>query len=160
MGYLNRQRVKAFYMPNEFNAWEAVQACHWSDWMAQVGGTPYAYDYANMRNAWMNHYVMNWIGDDGWLWKLHSEQRRFNYIGDTTWISGKVTGKDELDGPRFAVELEILCTNQRGEATSPGSATVLLPSRAQDEVILPNPPGGAMTVDQVFNSLVDQYGQL
>jgi hypothetical protein len=38
-----------------------------------------------------------------------------------------------------AVDLDISGTNQRGEVTCPGGATVLLPSRARGGVVLPYP---------------------
>ncbi len=46
-------------------------------------------------------------------------------------------------GDRPAVELELEATNQRGEITTPGHATILLPSREHGPVRLPDPPGGA-----------------
>jgi acyl dehydratase len=157
LAYKNRQRIGAFYLPNEFGAWEAAQRCHWDDQLAQATGNPFAYDYGSMRTAWLAHYLYNWIGDDGWLWKYHVEHRRFNYVGDTTWIRGKVTNKYELDGPRFAVEVDLWGENQRGEVTTPGNATVLLPSHRQEDVILPDPPAGAKTMDEVFNALIAQH---
>ena len=41
---------------------------------------------------------------------------------------------------RSEVHLEIRCTNQRGDVTSPGTAVVLLPSREHGAVALPEPP--------------------
>jgi hypothetical protein len=43
-------------------------------------------------------------------------------------------------GDRPAVDLDISCHNQRGELTTPGHATVLLPSRQHGSVRLPDPP--------------------
>jgi hypothetical protein len=57
--------------------------------------------------------------------------RRFNTMGDSTWARGKVTRKYAKDG--FAlVDIEIRGENQRGELTTPGLATVILPSRNVD----------------------------
>jgi hypothetical protein len=54
--------------------------------------------------------------------------RRFNTMGDSTWCRGKISRKYVKDG--FAlVDLEIRGENQRGELTTPGLATVMLPSR-------------------------------
>jgi hypothetical protein len=54
--------------------------------------------------------------------------RRFNTMGDSTWCKGKISKKYVKDG--FAlVDLEIWGENQRGELTTPGLATVMLPSR-------------------------------
>ena len=45
---------------------------------------------------------------------------RFNYVGDTQWLRGRVVRKLLADGDRPAVELELEAVNQRGEATTPG----------------------------------------
>jgi hypothetical protein len=54
--------------------------------------------------------------------------RRFNIVGDTTWCKGKVTRKYVKDGYAL-VDIELAAENQRGEVTTPGIATVALPSR-------------------------------
>jgi alpha-glucosidase (family GH31 glycosyl hydrolase) len=38
------------------------------------------------------------MGDDGFLKRLRAELRRFNVVGDTTWLKGKVTQKYVKDG--------------------------------------------------------------
>jgi hypothetical protein len=52
-----------------------------------------------------------------------------------------VTRKYLADGERPAVDLDVSCTNQRGQVTTPGHATILLPSRDHGPVRLPDPPG-------------------
>ena len=63
------------------------------------------------------------------LFKLDCEFRKFNYVGDTQWLDGTVTRKYLADDDRPAVDVEVRATNQRGELTTPGHATILLPSR-------------------------------
>src|SRR5439155_4362340 len=123
LGYKNRRRVPKFYTPNPFGVPDAAMRCHWEDEWAQAMGHPFAYDYGAMRDSWLSHLVTNWMGDDGWLWKIHTETRRFNYIGDTHWMQGKVTKKFETEWGG-AVDLEIWGKNQRDEVTCPGHATV------------------------------------
>jgi hypothetical protein len=65
--------------------------------------------------------------------------RKFNYHGDLHIMSGEVVGKWVEDGRHF-LDLEIRGTNQRGEVTCPGTATVVLPSRVDGAVRLPDPP--------------------
>jgi len=36
--------------------------------------------------------------------------------------------------------VKVQCANQRGEITSPGTATVVLPSKTAGAVVLPTPP--------------------
>jgi hypothetical protein len=90
-----------------------------------------------MRAAWVSHLLTNWIGDDGWLAEMDLQLRGFNYHGDIHRCTGAVTAKG--DGPTEAVSLEVFATNQRDEATTKGSAKVLLPSRDTGAVTLPVP---------------------
>ncbi len=136
LGYLNRQRIPAFYTKNEYGYWEPAQRVHWDDVRAKKVGNPRAYDYGVMRTNWILHYLTNWVGDDGFVWKESDQSRKFNYHGDVQWIKAKVTRKYQ-DGPRNAVDLEVWCENQRGEIATPGTASVLLPSRERGPVVIP-----------------------
>jgi hypothetical protein len=49
--------------------------------------------------------------------------------------------------------------NQRGETTTPGHATVLLPSREHGPVRLPAPPGGATTCADALAALVERFAR-
>ena len=139
IGYKNRQRIPKFYIKNAAGIPDVSQRVHWeSDW-AQAIGNPMAYDYAVMRECWLTHYLTDWIGDDGWLFRQHDEMRKFNYLGDAHVIAGEVTGKRVEDG-RCLVELEFRATNQRDVVTAPANATVMLPSREHGPVLLPDPP--------------------
>jgi acyl dehydratase len=140
--YKNRLKHPAFYTRNPFGVPDAVMRCHWEDEMARQSGNPMAYDFGVLRHAWLCHLVTNWMGDDGWLFKMDNRIRRFNYIGDTTWISGEVAAKSvDEDGNRL-LELELQATNQRDEVNASGTATVILPSREAGPVRLPRPPEG------------------
>jgi len=136
LGYLNRKRIPAFYTKNEYGYWEPAQRVHWDDARAKKVGNPRAYDYGAMRTNWILHYLTNWAGDAGFVWKESDQTRKFNYHGDVQWIKAKVT-KKYRDGPRNAVDLEVWCENQRGEIATPGTATVLLPSRDRGPVAIP-----------------------
>ncbi len=48
--------------------------------------------------------------------------------GETWWCKGKVT-KNYLEGDERRVDCEIWVENGKGEKTTPGAATVVLPSR-------------------------------
>lgn len=100
---------------------------HREDFARQVG-VPGMYDYLPQRACWFASAVTNWMGDDAVLKRLRMEARRFNLQGDTTFIRGTVTRKYVKD--RCALlDIELQGVNQRGELTSPGLATVILPSR-------------------------------
>jgi acyl dehydratase len=138
LSYLLRKKVPGMYTPNPLNVPDTVQRLHWEKEWANELGIPVPYDYGGLRETFLTNIVTNWMGDNGWLWKLRCQHRRFVYTGDTYWIKGKVTDKRIVDG-RNEVHLEIWVENQHGTITSPGSAVVLLPSREKPVVELPRP---------------------
>jgi acyl dehydratase len=137
-----RAKAPGLYPPNALNIPDTVQRLHWEPARAQELGLPTSYDYGAMRETWLTHLLTDWIGDEGWLWKLSVQHRRFNFVGDTTWVKGKVTGKQIVDG-QGQVEIELWCDNQRGITTSPATAVVLLPTR-DASVTLPIPPANTL----------------
>ena len=122
-----------------------------------AAGNPASYDYGRMRETWLIHLCTDWMGDDAWLWKLDCQFRKFNYVGDTHWMRGRVTRKYLADGDRPAVDLDLWGENQRGETTTPGHATILLPSREHGAVRLPDPPGGATTCQEALDALAARF---
>lgn len=138
VGYKNRQRVPKFYINNAAGIPDVAQRLHWENEWSQSIGNPMAYDYGIMRECWLTHYVTDWVGDDGWLVRQHDEMRKFNYIGDTQFITGEVVAK-RIENGNGVVDLEFRATNQRGEVTAPATATVALPSREFGPVVLPQP---------------------
>ncbi len=138
-----RRKAPGLFPHNSLNIPDTVQRLHWEPERAQELGLPTSYDYGGLRETWLCHQVTDWMGDDAWLWKFECQHRRFNFIGDTSWLTGEVVDKVQTetpDGVRSEVHLEIRVTNQRGTVTSPGKAVVLLPSREHGDVVLPRPP--------------------
>lgn len=138
-GYENRRRVPAFYFRDAYGVPVSAWTCHFDQEIAEAAGNPLPYDVGLMRQAWLTHLVTNWAGDDGFVFRTRIEARRFNYLGDTQWCRGRVTGK-RREGDLDLVDLDVWCDNQRGEVTTSGTATVLLPSREHGVVRLPAPP--------------------
>jgi hypothetical protein len=101
----------------------------------------------------------DWMGDDAWLWRLDCEFRKFNYVGDAHWMRGRVTRKYLADGERPAVDLDLWGENQRGLITTPGHASVLLPSREHGPVRLPDPPGGASDLQGALDAIVERFAE-
>ena len=137
-GYKNRQRAGKFYIKNAAGIPDVAQRLHWENEWSQSIGNPMAYDYGIMRECWLTHYVTDWMGDDGWLLRQHDEMRKFNFIGDTQFITGEVVDK-RIENGNATVDLAFRATNQRGEITAPATATVALPSRELGPVVLPEP---------------------
>jgi acyl dehydratase len=125
LAYRNRKRIPGFYTKNALNVYDVAQRCHWEAEFAQELGQPAAYDYGAMRTNWVAHLITNWMGDDAWISRLSTRVRRFNYVGDTQWLTGSVERVDaDADPPQ--VELTVAVVNQRGETTCQGRATVLV----------------------------------
>lgn len=140
LAYENRKKLRGFYTKNEFGAWDTLQRIHWDEAMASKIGVPATYDIGPMRRIMAAHYATNFAGDDGWVHRLKYEFRKFNYMGDTTWIRGSVT--DARDDPQLGplVEIEFAGTNQRGEENLRGGATILVASKSKGLARLPEPP--------------------
>jgi acyl dehydratase len=137
LGYEVRQDSPGLYSRNSLNIPDIVQRMHWDpEWAAKVGAAA-CYDYGALRETWLCQLVNDWAGDDSWISGLNAQHRKFNYIGDTTWLKGRVASKTQFDD-RAEVLLDVWCENQRGMITSPAQATVILPSKMTG-VVLPKP---------------------
>jgi hypothetical protein len=111
-----------------------------------------------MRETWLAHLLTDWMGDEGWLWMLSVQHRGFNYVGDTTWLSGHVTGKRVVQ-EHHVVDLSLKCENQIGVVTSPATASVILPAR-EHAVALPKPPAptqGALLANELERLSVESH---
>lgn len=159
LGYRNRRRIPRFFHRDELNVPDVMQRVHWDPEFARRAGNPTTYDYGRMRETWLIHLCTDWMGDDAWLWKLDCEFRRFNYVGDTQWLRGRVTRKFLAAGARPAVDLELEARNQRDEVTTPGRATILLPSREHGPVRLPDPPGGATDLPGALAAISAEFSR-
>jgi hypothetical protein len=157
LGARNRARIPNFFYRDDLNVPDVQQRVHWDPELARRAGNPTTYDYGRMRETWLIHLCTDWMGDDAWLWKLDCEFRLFNYVGDTQWLRGTVVRKYLADGDRPAVDLDLAATNQRGDVTTPGHATILLPSREHGAVRLPDPPGGATDLQHTLDAIADDF---
>ena len=125
--YLQQHPLSALHDPRA-NVDDSIEGVHWDPYLAQMSGLARCYDFGAQRISWAAHLLTDWCGDDGFVSELEVRVRRPNYVGDTTWLTGTVTGlADEGDG--IAAECTLTGTNQRGEETTAGTARVVLPSR-------------------------------
>jgi acyl dehydratase len=159
LGYQNRRRIPRFFHRDPQNVPDVMQRVHWDPEFARRAGNPTTYDYGRMRETWLIHLCTDWMGDDAWLWKLDCEFRKFNFVGDTQWLRGTVVRKFLAAGDRPAVELDLEAVSQRGEVTTPGHATILLPSRAHGAVRLPDPPGGATDLQGALEAISAEFSR-
>lgn len=103
--------------------------CYWhyspgESW--KMRGLPAPMDEGPIRPAQPAQLMTDWIGDEGCLSRLSVKIQRPIYAGDTTTWKAKVTDKYEKDGQHF-VDCQIVGENQRGQISTEGSATVILP---------------------------------
>ena len=126
---------------NAFGVPEPPEAVHWDSDLARRVGVPAAYDYGPERISWIGTLLTNWMGDAGFLARLHVQVRRHNIIGDLTTCSATIVAVNPQLG---AVALKVLARNQRGEVTAQGDAEIRLPSRTRKEqrAKLPEPADG------------------
>jgi acyl dehydratase len=137
-GWQTRQKLKAFYLEDQYGVPQPMIRLHWDQDRANDLGLPAPYDYGQMRSQWAAHAVTNWMGDDAWIAAIETDIRMFNFHGDTTILTGTVVDK-RAEGLRRLVDVEVKGTNQRKEVNVSGKATILLPSRDTGPVVLPRP---------------------
>jgi acyl dehydratase len=74
--------------------------------------------------AFLGRLATSWVPQKN-IRKLGTRFTSITWVGDTITVSGKVTGKREENGEKL-VDLELTCTNQNGQNTLEGNATVAL----------------------------------
>lgn len=101
---------------------------HYDTEFAKRNGLPGVIIHGALKNAFLAQLMTGWIGEHGALRKLSCQYRGMDTPGDTLTCKGMVT-KKYREGGRCLVDCDIWLENGKGEKTTPGSATVQLPSR-------------------------------
>ncbi|WP_296535492.1 MaoC family dehydratase N-terminal domain-containing protein [Rhizorhabdus sp.] len=140
LAHENRKRLRGFYSRDAYNNWDTVQRVHWDGELANKVGVQRTYDIGPMRYVFVCHFLTNFVGDDAFIHRIRYELRAFNYVGDVTWLTGRIleARTDPELGP--LIEVEITGTNQRGQQNITATATVLVASRAGGLAKLPPSP--------------------
>jgi acyl dehydratase len=81
-----------------------------------------------LKNAFLGQMMTDFAGHEGWLRKLAVQYRGMDQPGSKVVCKGKVA-KKYAQGREHMVDCEIWLENAKGEKTTIGSATVILPSR-------------------------------
>jgi acyl dehydratase len=82
-----------------------------------------------LKNAFLGQLMTDFAGELGWVRKLSVQYRGMDQPGTKVVCKGRVT-KKYTQGSDHLVDCEIWLENDKGEKTTPGSATVILPARA------------------------------
>ena len=120
-----RKRHPGAGVKDRHGVWDVPERVHWDEDLAASIGMPGPYDYGPQRIAWFDHRISDWIGDFGMLRKLSVRLTAPNFVGDTTWIRGVVTGKGE-DGE---LTVSLRAEDQRDRTTAEATAVVILPRK-------------------------------
>ncbi|MBN1643616.1 MAG: hypothetical protein JW856_02185 [Dehalococcoidales bacterium] len=93
-----------------------------------------------LKRQWLVQLVTDWMGEQGTLKKFSCQYRAMDYPrqmktmtepreGETWWCKGEIT-KKYIEGDQHLVDCNIRVENGKGEVTTPGKATVVLPVRS------------------------------
>ena len=81
-----------------------------------------------LKNAWLGQLVTGWAGPGACLRKLSVQYRGMDVTEEDLVLTGTVSRKYEEDG-KHLVDCNIWLQNSKGEKTTPGAATLELPTR-------------------------------
>jgi len=95
--------------------------------------------HGTLKRQWLIQMLTDWVGDEGWLKRIQTSFKAMDYPrrmktligpedGDTWQCKGKVTGKSE-NGGQHILECDIWLENSKGEITTTGTATLILPAK-------------------------------
>ena len=112
---------------------------HYDDSFAASQGVGKPIVHGALKRQWLIQLMTDWIGEQGALKKFSCQYRAMDYPrlmkttaeseeGETWWCKGKVS-KKYIEGDRHYVDCDIWVENGKGEVTTLGKATVILPSR-------------------------------
>ncbi|MFC2036068.1 MaoC/PaaZ C-terminal domain-containing protein [Chloroflexota bacterium] len=112
---------------------------HYDDTFATAQGVGIPIIHGALKRQWLVQLMTDWIGEQGTLKNISCRYRAMDYPrlmktvsepheGETWWCKGKVT-KKYIEGTEHLVNCSIQIENGKGEITTPGSTTVVLPSK-------------------------------
>jgi acyl dehydratase len=81
-----------------------------------------------LKNAFLGQLATDFAGEQGWVRKLAVQYRGMDQPGSKVVCKGRVV-KKYVEGGNHIVDCEIWLENAKGEKTTPGAATVILPPR-------------------------------
>ena len=101
---------------------------HYDVDFARSTGLPGNIVHGALKHALLGRMLHEWVGYGGTIKKWGVSYRGMDYPGQEMTCKGVVTGK-RREGGENLVDLDIWTANPEGEKTTPGTATVALPTR-------------------------------
>ncbi len=112
---------------------------HYEDAFAAAQGMGKPIVPGALKRQWLIQLITGWMGEGGELKKFSCHYRAVDYPrlmktmtepqdGETWWCRGKVSKKYVVGGEHY-LDCNVWIENGKGEITTTGKATVVLPSR-------------------------------
>src|SRR5437867_13032542 len=102
---------------------------HYDKDFALGTGLPERIVHGALKHALLGRMLHEWAGEQGRVRRVACSYRGMDMIDKDVICKGVVTGK-KSEGGHNLVELEVWTEDPNGNKTTPGTATVTLPSRA------------------------------
>ena len=100
---------------------------HYDRDFAVGSGLPGIIVHGALKNAFLGQMLHDWLGEKGAIKKYNCQYRGMDVPGQDIICRGVITAKRREDG-KSLVDLDVWTEKADGEKTSPGKATVILPS--------------------------------
>lgn len=94
--------------------------------------------HGSLKQQFLAQHLKDWVGREGWLWRLKFQFRAMNVSGETLSVWARVTEKRELSDFGL-VFMDLGIVNDEGKESTPGAAVVALPYRGGKPVPYPFP---------------------
>ena len=112
---------------------------HYDEHFTETTGVGRPIVHGALKRQWLIQLMTDWMGEEGFLKKFYCQHRGIDHPramktmtepeeGETWCCKGKVTKKYVEDG-EHCVDCDIWIENGKGEVTTRGNATVILPSK-------------------------------
>jgi len=130
------QKIKTWSRQSDLMTWNRYAAVndeflyiHMDDEAGRAAvNDPGAFGMGNLRFAYLHNMLRDWAEDEAQVKKLGCRYRSINQNNDVLTCTGEVTAK-RVENGGYLVDLTVDVVNQDGQSTTPGEATVTLPSR-------------------------------
>lgn len=82
----------------------------------------------SLKQQFIVQLLKDWVGPNGWVWKVRFQFRAMNLVDETLSIWARVTGARDA-GAFGLIDLDLGIRNGDGVESTPGSAVIALPHR-------------------------------
>ena len=101
---------------------------HYDKDFAQRTGLPDRIVHGALKHALLGRMLHEWVGEKGRVKQVACQYRGMDMVDKDVICKGTVTAKRSEDGEHL-VDLEVWTETSEGQKTTPGTASVALPSR-------------------------------